>query len=121
MNVLDVAIGTGLVARQAIAIVGNPRLVLGLDPSAGMLAQAIANLSIPVIRATAERIPLASDGFDFLSMGYALRHVADLGAALSEFYRVLKPGGTLCLLEITRRAARSAPAWFGCTCACWCR
>ena len=44
MRVLDVAIGTGLVAREAAALVGDPRLVTGLDPSTGMLLQARDNL-----------------------------------------------------------------------------
>ena len=39
---------------------------------------------------------------DFVSMGYALRHISDLPLALGEFWRVLRPGGTICLLEITR-------------------
>jgi len=106
MSVLDVGTGTGLVARQAAGIVGEPRLVTGLDPSAGMLAQAVEHLSIRVVRASAEQMPLAESSFDFLSMGYALRHVTDLAASFREFYRVLKPGGTLCLLEITRPAGR---------------
>jgi demethylmenaquinone methyltransferase/2-methoxy-6-polyprenyl-1,4-benzoquinol methylase len=37
-----------------------------------------------------------------LSMGYALRHISDLGVAFAEFERVLKPGGRLCVLEITQ-------------------
>jgi demethylmenaquinone methyltransferase/2-methoxy-6-polyprenyl-1,4-benzoquinol methylase len=108
MKVLDVAIGTGLVARQASEIAGDPRLVLGLDPSAGMLAEARKNLSIHAVRATAENLPLASESFDFLSMGYALRHVSDLTTALGEFHRVLRPGGVVCILEITRPQSRIA-------------
>jgi demethylmenaquinone methyltransferase/2-methoxy-6-polyprenyl-1,4-benzoquinol methylase len=106
MKVLDVAAGTGMVAREAAAIVGERGRVVGLDPSAGMLAQLLANLSVPVLCATGERLPFAETTFDFLSMGYALRHLTDLSAALREFHRVLRPGGTACLLEITAPAGK---------------
>jgi demethylmenaquinone methyltransferase / 2-methoxy-6-polyprenyl-1,4-benzoquinol methylase len=108
MRVLDVAIGTGLVAREASRIVGDPRLILGLDPSSGMLAEAVRRLSIQVVQGTGERLPIASDHFDFLSMGYALRHLSDLSATFREFHRVLKPRGALCVLEITRPRGRVA-------------
>ncbi|HEY2587694.1 MAG TPA: class I SAM-dependent methyltransferase [Tepidisphaeraceae bacterium] len=101
MNVLDVAAGTGMVAREAVTIVGNSGRVIGLDPSGGMLAELLGHLSIPVLRGTGERLPFADASFDFLSMGYALRHLSDVSAALREFRRVLRPGGTVCLLEIT--------------------
>jgi demethylmenaquinone methyltransferase/2-methoxy-6-polyprenyl-1,4-benzoquinol methylase len=101
MRVLDVATGTGAVAREALGIVGPGGRVVGLDPSAGMLARLVEQLSIGVIRATGERLPVAEGRFDFLSVGYALRHLADLTAALREFHRVLQPGGIVCLLEIT--------------------
>lgn len=100
-RVLDVAIGTGLVAREAITVVGSPALVTGLDPSAGMLLQARHALAAPMVLGTGESLPFADASFDFLSLGYALRHLADLRAAFSEFRRVLRPGGTVCLLEIT--------------------
>ncbi|HZL34502.1 MAG TPA: class I SAM-dependent methyltransferase, partial [Tepidisphaeraceae bacterium] len=77
-----------------------------LDPSAGMLAQAVRQLSIQVVRGVGEQLPLADSAFDFLSMGYALRHLGDVSAAFGEFFRVLKPGGAMCLLEITRPAGR---------------
>lgn len=101
MKVLDVATGTGMVAREAVAIVGDRGRVIGLDPSGGMLAELVGHLSIPVLRATGERLPFADASFDLLSMGYALRHLSDLAAALREFRRVLCPGGAACLLEIT--------------------
>jgi demethylmenaquinone methyltransferase/2-methoxy-6-polyprenyl-1,4-benzoquinol methylase len=47
-------------------------------------------------------MPFPDETFDFLSMGYALRHIGDLSIAFKEFFRVMKPGARLCLLEITR-------------------
>ena len=101
MKVLDVAVGTGLVAREEIAIVGRPGLVTGLDPSIGMMRQAVTSLGIKAVLGVGEQLPLDSQQFDFLSMGYALRHLSDLNRTFSEFHRVLKPGGRVCVLEIT--------------------
>ncbi|MGH8271800.1 MAG: class I SAM-dependent methyltransferase [Gammaproteobacteria bacterium] len=102
MKVLDVAIGTGLVAREEITITGGAANVIGVDPSAGMLAQARQSLDVGAVRGVAENLPLAQDSFDFVSMGYALRHVSDLKLAFAEYFRVLRPGGSLCILELTR-------------------
>ena len=104
MTVLDVAIGTGLVARQALAITGDPQSVTGLDVSAGMLAEVGRLLKIPLLQGLMEQLPVADARFDFVSMGYALRHVADLNTTFREFHRVLRPGGTLLILEIARPA-----------------
>jgi demethylmenaquinone methyltransferase/2-methoxy-6-polyprenyl-1,4-benzoquinol methylase len=72
-----------------------------------MLAQARKNLGIETRTATAENLPFDDASFDFLSMGYALRHVEDIAAAFAEYRRVLAPAGKLCILEITRpRTAR---------------
>jgi demethylmenaquinone methyltransferase/2-methoxy-6-polyprenyl-1,4-benzoquinol methylase len=101
MRVLDIATGTGLVAREALALIGSGGTVIGLDPSAGMLEQA-ARLPIPLIRAVGERLPCRDASFDFVSMGFALRHVRDLGTLFREIHRVLRPGATACILEITR-------------------
>jgi demethylmenaquinone methyltransferase / 2-methoxy-6-polyprenyl-1,4-benzoquinol methylase len=101
MKVLDVAVGTGLVAREAIMLIGPEGHLIGLDPSAGMLQQAVASLNIQAILGVAEQLPMEDGQFDFLSMGYALRHLSDLHRTFAEFYRVLRPGGRLCLLEIT--------------------
>lgn len=106
MRVLDVATGTGLVAREALAVIGGTGGLVGLDPSAGMLSEA-ARLEVPLVRALGERIPFGDASFDFVSMGFALRHVADLEALFGEMRRVLKPGGTACILEITRPARKA--------------
>lgn len=106
MRVLDVGIGTGLTAREAVAITRDAALVTGVDPSAGMMAAAHLPAAVRLIEGRAEAIPLPGGSFDFLSMGYALRHIGDFSAACREFYRVLQPGGRLCLLEITRPESR---------------
>lgn len=102
MKLLDVATGTGLVAQGAVRILGDPRAVIGLDPSEGMLRQARKTLSVPLVQGMVETLPFRDDHFDFLTMGYALRHVADLGVAFRECRRVLKPGGRLLVLEVSR-------------------
>ena len=101
MKVLDVAMGTGLVAREEIAITGASGSVTGVDPSPGMLREAIRSGGLKTVIGRAEELPLAADQYDFLSMGYALRHISDLLKAFGEFHRVLKPGAILCILEIT--------------------
>lgn len=101
MRVADVGVGTGLVAREAARIVGDARLVTGIDPSPGMMANAKVPPGVELVQGKAEAIPFPDAHFDFLSMGYALRHIGDLSAAFQEFHRVMKPGARLCLLEIT--------------------
>jgi demethylmenaquinone methyltransferase/2-methoxy-6-polyprenyl-1,4-benzoquinol methylase len=102
MKLLDVATGTGQVARAAARILGDPRGVVGLDPSVGMLREARRVHAGPLVQGRAEEIPLQDDAFDMLSMGFALRHVATLEIAFAEYRRVLKPGGRLLLLEVSR-------------------
>ena len=105
MRVLDVATGTGLVATAARAIVGASGRVVGIDPSAGMLEQARRIPGIGFVRGRAEALPFAA-GFDLVTMGYALRHVADLGVTFREYFRVLEPGGRLLVLEISQPRSR---------------
>ncbi|MEZ5601012.1 MAG: class I SAM-dependent methyltransferase [Candidatus Competibacteraceae bacterium] len=59
-------------------------------------------LDIPLVQGQMEQLPIADERFDFVSMGYALRHVVDLNATFREFQRVLKPGGVLLILEIAQ-------------------
>ncbi len=101
MKVLDVGVGTGLLAAQACVLTGNAALVTGVDPSPGMMAASKLPDTMVLVEGRAEALPFPDNHFDFLSMGYALRHISDLSVAFAEFERVLKPGGRLCLLEIT--------------------
>lgn len=103
LRVLDVATGTGAVARVATKLVGPSGLVVGLDPSAGMLAeQARRRAHARLARGVAEQLPFADASFDFVTMGYALRHVPDLLATFREYRRVLRPGGRLLILDFYR-------------------
>jgi demethylmenaquinone methyltransferase/2-methoxy-6-polyprenyl-1,4-benzoquinol methylase len=101
MRVLDIGTGTGLTAREAAHLSGPTAEVIGIDPSAGMMERANVPQGVRLLPGTAEEIPVDSASADFISMGYALRHVGDLSLAFREFLRVLAPGGRVCLLEIT--------------------
>jgi len=114
MRVLDVGTGTGLLARQALQLCGERGSLIGVDPSPGMMAQS----QLPrgsLLEGRAEALPCADAGFDFVCMGYALRHLSDVDRALAEFARVLRPGGRLLVLEITHPrselAARALKAY----------
>ena len=108
MRVVDVGVGTGLTAREAARLVGPSGHVTGIDPSAGMMHSAVLPPSVKMLLGHAQAIPLPAAAADFISMGYALRHVTDLSAAFREFLRVLAPGGRICVLEITSPAGRGA-------------
>jgi demethylmenaquinone methyltransferase/2-methoxy-6-polyprenyl-1,4-benzoquinol methylase len=106
MEALDVACGTGAVARAIAEILGDGGRVCGVDPVENMLAEAKKSLAAPFFLGRAEALPFSSQSFDFLSMGYALRHVSDLNRTFTEYHRVLRPGGKLLILEISRPRTR---------------
>lgn len=106
MHVLDVAAGTGLVTVAANELVGPGGRVVALDPSPGMLGELRKKLVVETLEGYAENIPLPDAEVDFISMGYALRHVGDVDKAFAEYFRVLRPGGQVCLMEISRPASR---------------
>ncbi len=102
-QVLDVGIGTGLVAREALALIGGQGRLVGVDPSPGMMNE-VALPGVELICGRAEALPREAASSDFVSMGYALRHIDDVGAAFAEFFRVLRPGGRVLVLEISKPA-----------------
>ncbi len=104
-QMLDVGIGTGLVAREALTLIGPQGRIVGVDPSAGMMDEAHLP-GVELVVGRAEALPRPDASCDFLSMGYALRHIDDVAAAFAEFHRVLKPGGRLMVLEISKPASR---------------
>jgi demethylmenaquinone methyltransferase / 2-methoxy-6-polyprenyl-1,4-benzoquinol methylase len=98
-TVLDVATGTGAVARELIAQKGCT--VVGLDQSPEMLAEARRRLprSVTLIQGSAEELPFPDAAFDGLTFTYLLRYVEDPAAVLGELARVVRPGGTIAGLE----------------------
>jgi demethylmenaquinone methyltransferase/2-methoxy-6-polyprenyl-1,4-benzoquinol methylase len=102
MKVLDVACGTGLVAVEAARLLGSAEAITCLDPSSGMLEVARRKLKAQFVQGRAEALPFPDQSFDFLTMGYALRHVLELEKAFREYHRVLRPGGKVLIMEVTK-------------------
>ncbi|MEM8659429.1 MAG: class I SAM-dependent methyltransferase [Pseudomonadota bacterium] len=102
MTVLDAGSGTGVVARIEQDLVGSEGLVVALDPSRGMLGEALKRGVKLTTQGLGETLPFRDNQFDRVTMSYALRHVVDLGELFAEYLRVLKPGGRLLILEITK-------------------
>jgi demethylmenaquinone methyltransferase/2-methoxy-6-polyprenyl-1,4-benzoquinol methylase len=98
-TVLDVATGTGAVARELIRQKGCR--VVGVDVTPEMLAEARRRLGpdVRLVEASAERLPFGDGSFDGLTFTYLLRYVADPAATIRELARVVRPGGTIASLE----------------------
>ncbi len=104
---LDVACGTGLVAVASRDVLGSDETITCVEPSDGMIAVARRKLSqARFVKSRAEAMPLEDNTYDFLTVGYAVRHFADLETTFREFHRVLKPGGKVLILEATRPEGR---------------
>ncbi|MBV8598557.1 MAG: class I SAM-dependent methyltransferase [Actinobacteria bacterium] len=110
-RVLDVATGTGAVARELVRQKGCR--VVGVDQSPGMLAEARRRLNgrVELVEASAESLPFADGEFDALTFTYLLRYVADPAATLRELSRVVKPGGTIAGLEFGVPRGLWRPLW----------
>jgi demethylmenaquinone methyltransferase/2-methoxy-6-polyprenyl-1,4-benzoquinol methylase len=112
-RLLDIATGTGVVARAALTITGSTNDIIGMDPSIGMLLAGREKEHFPLIEAGSEHLPFRDASFDMITIGFALRHFADLDAVFRDCRRVLRPGGRILIMEITAPASRAARTFLG--------
>ena len=110
-TVLDVATGTGAVARELLR--QNRCTVVGVDQSVEMLADARRRLgsTVELVEASADRLPFEDARFDALTFTYLLRYVDDPAATLRELARVVRPGGTIAGLEFGIPRGVWRPLW----------
>jgi demethylmenaquinone methyltransferase/2-methoxy-6-polyprenyl-1,4-benzoquinol methylase len=110
-TVLDVATGTGAVARELVAQKGCT--VVGLDQSPEMLAEARrrAPAGVTLMEGRAEKLPFPDGAFDALTFTYLLRYVDDPATTLDELVRVVRPGGAIAGLEFGLPRGVWRPFW----------
>ena len=109
-RVLDIAGGTGDLARAFARKVGERGTVVHTDINEAMLRQGRdrlldEGLILPTSLADAEALPFKSESFDLVSVAFGLRNMTHKDLALAEMCRVLKPGGRLLVLEFSKIAA----------------
>jgi SAM-dependent methyltransferase len=102
-RVLDVACGTGIVARRAAEVAAAGGAVVGLDLNPGMLAVARslpppAGAPVEWVQASAMELPFRDGSFDAVTCQLGLQYMPDRPAALAEMRRVLRPGGRLAVM-----------------------
>ena len=117
-TVLDLAGGTGDLAREFLRQVGKDGRVVLADINHAMLVQgrrrlidAGASSTLSIAQVDAEALPFASDTFDRITIAFGLRNVTNQAAALASMFRVLKPGGKLLILEFSKPAEALQPAY----------
>jgi demethylmenaquinone methyltransferase/2-methoxy-6-polyprenyl-1,4-benzoquinol methylase len=109
--VLDVATGTGAVARELATEYGCR--VIGIDQSPEMLAEARRRVGdrVALHEGRAESLPFADASFDALTFTYLLRYVEDPPTTLAELARVVRPGGRIAMLEFALPQRIARPLW----------
>ena len=105
-SLIDVASGTGDIAKLFSLRVKNLSTVTCVEPNEGMFSQGKKNLTnfknIEWIKSKAEYLPVEDNIYDFYSISYGIRNVSDINKTLAEAYRVLKPGGRFMCLEFSK-------------------
>ena len=101
-HVLDIACGTGIVARNVAPRVGSQGIVIGLDANPDMISMARAaaerdHIAIEWHTSPAEQLPFSEENFDIVLCQFGLMFFSDRHAALKEMHRVLKTGGRVIL------------------------
>ena len=112
-EVLDVGIGTGLVAREALKLIGPTGKLVGVDPSAGMMDQ-VKLPGVELVQGVAEALPRPDASCDFVSMGYAMPPSANSTACCA-------PAGAWWCSKLPSPRAASRRRCSRATCAPWCR
>ena len=105
-RLIDVACGTGDIAKLFLNYVNKDSQVTCVDPNKKMINKCREKLNkfknFNWVVAPAEKIPLAENSFDFYTISFGLRNTKNLDKALTEAYRVLKPGGRYLCLEFSK-------------------
>jgi len=105
-KLIDVACGTGDIAKLFLKYKCNDKNITCIDPNKGMVKLGKEKLkkykNLKWIIASAENLPISDNSFDFYTISFGLRNTKDLNKALSEAYRVLKPGGQFLCLEFSK-------------------
>jgi ubiquinone/menaquinone biosynthesis C-methylase UbiE len=116
-RVLDVSTGTGAVLIPAAQRVGADGSVIGIDLSAGMLAEAEKNAqqnritNYQLLKMDAERLEFPDESFDAVTCGFSIFFFPSIQVALSEMHRVLKPSGKLGVSVFGRTPGPFEPGW----------
>ena len=105
-NLIDVACGTGDVAKLFLKSANQNSHVTCVDPNKGMITKCKEKLkqykNLNWVISSAENLPIESDKFDFYTISFGLRNTKDINKTLKEAYRVLKPGGRFLCLEFSK-------------------
>jgi demethylmenaquinone methyltransferase/2-methoxy-6-polyprenyl-1,4-benzoquinol methylase len=105
-KLIDVACGTGDLGKLYLDSVGANQKILCVDPNKGMLKKGKSKLkkykNIKWIIASAENLPIQDNSCDYYTISFGLRNTKNLNKALSEAYRILKPGGRYLCLEFSK-------------------
>ena len=117
-TVLDLAGGTGDLAREFSRKVGKNGPVILADINAAMLKQGRSRLidagisgNVTIAQVDAQNLPFEDSIFDCITMAFGLRNVTDKDAALASMFRVLKPGGKAMILEFSEPNKAIKPAY----------
>ena len=105
-NLIDVASGTGDIAKMYSKVVDNSSEIHCVEPNNKMYNIGKINLekykNIKWFKAKAEKLPFKDNSFNFYTISYGIRNVSDINLSLREAYRVLKPGGRFMCLEFSK-------------------
>jgi demethylmenaquinone methyltransferase/2-methoxy-6-polyprenyl-1,4-benzoquinol methylase len=105
-NLIDVASGTGDIARLFSKKNNNSAQITCVEPNDEMRSAGKSNLenfkNIKWHKAKAEKLPFKNDTYDFYTISYGIRNVSDINLSLKEALRVLKPGGRFMCLEFSK-------------------